>query len=161
MEDENRIYVKDVLGTNLEDNFLDFDITEVQLVLTELQNQDAIDLPHAEMLAQKCLRCADLLSELLGKLTKTLSNYESRINSAKNQASLDYEFPGGKTTAEMRKWAGEVDPTVKSLQEQLAYAKGSKVFLEKKFDIIIKSHHHYKDLSSGLRKTILGYREGY
>jgi hypothetical protein len=29
--------------------------------------------------------------------------------------------------------------------------------LDKKYDILIKSHHHYKDIAQGLRKTILGY----
>lgn len=154
-----KILVSTILGDDIEDNFFDFDITEIQEISTSLQNVDAIDLPHAELLSQQTLRCADILSGYLGKLTKIVSWLDSKVSSAKNKASLDYEAPAGRTTAEMRKWAGETSPEVESLQSQLAKAKGGKVFLEKKFDVMIKAHHHYKDLATGLRKTILGYRD--
>jgi hypothetical protein len=152
--------ISDIIGSGPEDDFLNFDLTEVQATLHELQVTEGIDLAHAESLAQKTLRCADLLAEYLAKLTKTVSYLESRVNSLKNKASLEYESPTGKTTAEMRKWAGDVSPEVEEFQVKVAKAKGSKSLVEKKFDIIIKAHHHFKDIAAGLRKTILGYREG-
>lgn len=154
----SNIYVKNLIGENMEEEFMDFDLTEIQQVLSKLQHTDAIDLPHAEMLQQQSLRGADILSEYLSKIVKTVSYLEGKINTAKNKASLNYQSPdGSKITLDMRKWAGEVAPEVEALQESMSKAKGTKVLLEKKYDILIKSHHHYKDIATGLRKTILGY----
>lgn len=151
-------YLKDLIGEDFEDKFLDFDLTEIQQVLIKLQIADAIDLPHAEMLQQQSLRGADILCEYLSKLVKVVSYLESKINTAKNKAALDYKSPdGSKVTLDMRKWASEIAPEVVELQSLMARAKGSKVLLEKKFDIIMKSHYYYRDIAAGLRKTILGY----
>lgn len=152
------VYVKDLVGENMEEDFMDFDLTEIQKVLSNLQHTDAIDLPHAEVLQQQALRGADILSEYLSKLVKTVSYLESKINSAKNKASLEYKAPdGSKTTTDMKIWASFCAPEVEQLQANLSKAKGTKTLLEKKYDILIKSHHHYKDIATGLRKTILGY----
>ncbi len=155
------VRVSDLLGPASEDEFSDFDLTEIQIVLSNLQSIDAIDLSHAELLSQQSLRCADILSEYLGKMVKTVSYLESKINSTKNKISLEYSDPTApRTTIEMKKWAGESSPKVDSLQEKLAGAKGTKSLLEKKYDIVIKAHHHYKDIAAGLRRTILGYKPG-
>jgi hypothetical protein len=67
----------------------------------------------------------------------------------------------------MKKWAGESSLEVEEVQIKLAKAKASKIVLEKKYDILIRSHHHYKDIAQGLRRTVLGYNsttkipEGY
>lgn len=155
------IRVSDLVGITGQDEFSDFDLTEVQGVLSNLQSIDAIDLSHAELLSQQSLRCADILSEYLAKMVKTVSYLEGKINSTKNKISLEYLAPeGARTTVEMKKWAGESSPIVEGLQEKLASAKGTKSLLEKKYDIVIKSHHHYKDIAAGLRRTILGYKPG-
>ncbi len=153
--------VSDVLGLPGEDEFTDFDLTEIQIVLNNLASIDAIDLAHAELLSQQSLRCADILSEYLAKMVKTVSYLEGKINSTKNKISLEYSDPTApRTTVEMKKWAGESSPKVEGLQEKLASAKGTKSLLEKKYDIVIKAHHHYKDIAAGLRRTILGYKPG-
>lgn len=155
------VKVSDLLGATATEEFDDFDLTEVHIVLSNLQSIDAIDLSHAELLSQQSLRCADILSEYLAKMVKTVSYLESKVNSTKNKISLEYVEPtGSRTTVEMKKWAGESSPKVDSLQEKLASAKGTKSLLEKKYDIVIKSHHHYKDIAAGLRRTILGYKPG-
>lgn len=146
-----------IIGTTAEDEFLEFDLTEVQELLGQLSREDAIDLAHAEILQQKALRCADILSDLLSKMVKTTSYIEGKLNSKKNKTSLEYEHPSGKTTAEMRKYAGECSQEVNDLHDKLSKAKGAKIYLEKKYDIIIKTHHHYKDIASGLRKSIVGF----
>jgi hypothetical protein len=152
-----RVVLSDFLGDNLEENFLDFDLTEIQDVLDVLAENTAHDLAHAEMLQQKALRGADILSEYLCKIVKTVSYLEAKINSAKNRAALNYTAPdGSRTTSDMKKWYSESAPEVEELQIRLAKAKASKVVLEKKYDVLIKSHHHYKDIASGIRKTILG-----
>lgn len=146
------------VGDNLEENFLDFDLTTIQEVLQTLEEDSAHDLAHAENLQQKALRGADVVSEYLCKIVKTVSYLETKINSTKNKVSLEYIAPdGARTTSEMKKWAGESSPEVEELQIRLAKAKASKMVLEKKYDILIKSHHHFKDIASGMRKTILGY----
>ncbi len=153
-----RVRLGDLLGDDLEEEFVSFDLTEIQQVLSKLQYTDAIDLAHAELLQQQALRGADILTEYLGKIVKTVGYLESKVNSTKNKVSLDYQAPdGSRTTADMRRWAGESSPEVEEVQIRLAKAKASKMVLEKKYDILIKSHHHYKDIAAGLRKTILGY----
>jgi len=152
------VYVKDLVGVDMEEEFLDFNLTEIQQVLSNLQYTEAIDLPHAEMLQQQALRGADIITEYLSKLVKTVSYLEAKINSAKNKASLEYQSPdGSKVTLEMRKWAGEISSEVEQLQVKMAKAKGAKVLLEKKHDLLIKSYYYYKEIAAGLRKTILGY----
>lgn len=153
-----QVRLVDFVGTELEDNFLDFDLTEIQQVLVKLQDMDAIDLAHAEVLQQQALRGADVISEYLGRIVKTVGYLEAKVNSTKNRMSLEYQAPdGSRTTMEMRKWAGESSQEVEAIQIALAKAKGSKSVLEKKYDILIKSHHHWKDIAAGLRRTILGY----
>jgi len=147
-----------LIGDALEDDFLSFDLTEIQEVLLSLQEIETIDLAHAEQLQQQALRGADLLSEYLGKIVKTTSYLESKTSSIKNKVSLEYKSPdGSKPTADMRKWAGESSTEVENWNIKLAKAKGSKIVLEKKYDILIKSHHHYKDIASGMKRSILGY----
>lgn len=147
----------DILGNSEVEDFKNFDLTEVQQVLRRLQETDAIDLAHAEFLQQQSLRGADILSEHLAKMVKTVSFLESRLNSVKNKASLDYKAPEGfRTTTDMKIWAGNASPEVEVVANMLSEAKGGKVALEKKFDIMIRAHHHYKDIAAGLRRTILG-----
>ncbi len=123
-----------------------------------LKNSDPIDIAHAEMLQQKALYCADLTIEFLGKIVKTVSYLESKISTARNAAARDFKSTdGGKITADMRRWAADNSPEAESLNIALGKAKASKLVLEKKFDILIKQHHLYKDVAAGLRKTILGY----
>jgi len=155
------VKVSDLVGNTSEDEFGDFDLTEIQIVLNNLASIDAIDLAHAELLSQQALRGADILSEYLAKMVKTVSYLEGKLNSTKNKISLEYVAPdGARTTVEMKKWAGESSPKVEELQTKLASAKGTKSLLEKKYDIVIKAHHHYKDIAAGLRRTILGYKPG-
>lgn len=156
-----KVSLGQLLGDNLEEEFVKFDLTEIQEVLSRLSETDAIDLAHSELLQQQALRAADLISEYLGKIIKTVSYLETKINSTKNKIALQFKAPeGDRTTADMKKWAGESSPEVEELSIRLAKAKGSKSVLEKKYDILIKSHHHWKDISAGFKKTILGYNQG-
>lgn len=153
-----QVKLGDFLGTELEENFIDFDLSEIQEVLERLQNINAIDLAHAELLQQQSLRGADIVSGYLGRIVKTVGYLETKVNSVKNKAALNYQEPSGnRTTSDMKKWYSESAPEVEEVQIKLAKAKASKMVLEKKYDILIKSHHHYKDIATGLRKTILGY----
>lgn len=149
--------VSDFIGNDVEEDFEDFNLTEVRNVLEYLAGTNAIDLAHAEMLQQKALRGADVLSDYLGRIVKTVSFLETKVNSVKNKAALEYSAPEGRTTVEMKKWAGESSPEVEQWQIRLAKAKGCKIYLEKKYEILIKSHHHYKDIAAGFKRTILGH----
>ena len=156
-----QVRLGDLLGSKNEEDFRSFDLTEVQAVLDQLRETDAIDLAHAEYLQQQALRGADILVEYLAKMVKTIGYLEAKVNSTKNKVSLEYVAPdGARTTVDMKKWAAECSPDVVAAQEKLADAKGGKVALDRKFDIIVKAHHHYKDIAAGLRKTILGYSSG-
>ena len=156
-----KVSLGDLLGTELEEEFVKFDFSEIQEVLCSLAETEAHDLVHAELLQQQALRGADIITEYLGKVVKTVGYLETKVNSTKNKVSLEYTAPdGAKTTADMKKWAGEASKDVEDVQIKLAKAKASKVVLEKKYDILIKSHHHYKDIAAGLRRTILGYSSG-
>ncbi len=156
-----QVRLGDVLGSNLEEDFKNFDLTEIQDVLEQLRDIDAIDLAHAELLQQQSLRGADILIGYLSKMVKTVGYLESQVNSTKNKVSLEYAAPdGARTTVDMKKWAGESSPEVEKVQIKLAEAKGAKIVLERKYEILIKSHHHFKDIAAGLRKSILGYSSG-
>ncbi len=153
-----QVRLGDFLGTELEENFLDFDLTDIQSVLNNLKETDAFDLPHAEMLQQQSLRGADILIEYIGKLTKTVGYLENKLNKAKNKVSLEYKAPdGSKTTTDMKLWASGASPEVEEIGMSLAKAKASKIVLDKKYDLLIKSHYHFKEIADGLKKTILGY----
>lgn len=143
-----------LIGVSNEENFLDFDLTEIQTVLADLKNENPIDLAHAESMQQKTLRGADVCAEFLGKLQKTTSYLESKINTLKNKIAMEYD-PGDKVkvTMDMRKFAAESHPDVEDLQVKLSKAKGSKLVLEKKYELLIKQHHFLKEISMGLRKT--------
>jgi hypothetical protein len=143
-----------LIGNSMTDEFEAFDISEIQNILKYLGSETAIDIGHAEVLQQKTLYAADLITDYLAKLVKMVSFLESKISSVKNKTSLEYKSPDGKTTGEMRKFAGEASADVEELSMQLAKAKGAKMALEKKFDILIKMHHFYKDISSNQRKGI-------
>lgn len=150
----NKITLGQLIGSSLVDDFEDFDITDIQRVLKSLGNENPIDIAHAEMLQQKSLYAAELITDHIAKLVKTVSFLEGKVNSVKNKISLDYKSPDGKTTGEMKKAAGESSPEVEALGIQLAKAKGAKIALEKKFDILIKMHHFYKDISNNQKKGI-------
>ncbi len=153
-----QVRLGDFLGSELEEDFASFDLTEIQQVLVKLQETEAVELAHAELLQQQALRGADILTEYLGKIVKTVGYLETKVNSTKNAVSLSYQAPdGARTTVDMKKWAAEASPEVEKVQIQLAKAKGSKVVLERKYEILVKVHHHFKDIAAGLRKTILGY----
>lgn len=155
-----QVRLGDFLGTEAEENFMDFDLSEVEEVLRNLRDIDAIDLAHAETLQQQALRGADIITGYLGKMVKTVGYLEAKVNSTKNKVSLEYRDPdGSRTTIDMKKWAGESSPEVEKVQIKLANAKGSKLVLDRKYEILIKSHHHFKDIASGIRKTILGYSQ--
>jgi hypothetical protein len=151
--------VGDVVGNSLEDAFLDFDLSEVQKVVSKLQSEDTPTLAQAERLQQEALRAADVLSEHLAKLHKTIHYLTAQASSKKNKIGLEYEPPEGTRgqAIDLRKMAGESSQEVLNMEIKLAKAKGAKTALERKYEIIIKSHHHYKDIASGLRKTIQGY----
>ena len=153
-----QVRLGDFLGTELEEDFMNFDLTEVEDVLVNLRDIDAIDLAHVEVLQQQALRGADVIAGYLGKMVKTIGYLEAKVNSTKNKVSLEYQAPDGvRTTADMKKSAGESSPEVENVQIKLAKAKGSKLVLDRKYEILVKSHHHFKDIAQGLRKTILGY----
>lgn len=156
-----QVKLGDLLGDELEEDFISFDLTEIQQVLEHLRDVEAIDLAHAELLQQQALRGADVLTGYLAKIVKTVGYLEARVNTVKNKASLEYKSPdGSKTTTDMKIWAGLASPDLEEVQIKLAKAKASKTVLEKKYDLLCKSHHHYKDIAQGLRKTILGYGNG-
>jgi len=143
-----------ILGNDFEENFLDFDLEEIQNILAQLKNEAPIDLAHAELMQLQTLRAADVCAEFLGKLQKTTSYLESKANSVKNKAAMNFESKdGSRVTADMRKFASESDPEVEDLLSRLAKAKGSKVLLEKKYEILIKQHHFLKEIAVGLKKT--------
>ncbi len=154
---QDRIYVRDILSQELEEDFFSFDLTEIQNVLATLQSEDPFDLAHAEYLSQKSLRGADILSEYLGRIVKTVSYLDAKVNKVKNKAALDYKSPDGKTTADMKKYAAESDPEVEIWVEKLSKAKAVKTVLDKKYELLLKFHHHTKDIASAFRKGILGY----
>lgn len=152
---KEKITLGQIIGDSFDDNFSSFDLTEVQQVLSSLAVENAIDIAHAEMLQLKSLYAADILIDYIAKLVKSVSYLETKVNSLKNKTALEYKSADGKTTADMKKQAGESSDDVLKFNELLAKAKGSKSYLEKKYEILIKLHHFYKDIGVGMRKGIV------
>src|SRR4051812_2404728 len=99
-----KVTLGSMIGENLDEDFLQFDLTEIQEILLNLRDTDVIDLAHAESLQQQTLRGADILAGYLGKIIKTTSYLESKMSTTKNKVSLEYKDPdGSKTTADMKK----------------------------------------------------------
>ena len=150
------VLLSDFLGFLDEENFLDFDLTEIQDVLNSLAETDAIDLPHAEHLQQLSLRGAEVITTYLGKIVKTIGHLETFMNKERNLAALSYKDPdGSRTTAEMKKCFSESCPAVIELGLKLAKAKASKIVLDKKYENLIRTHYHYKQIAEGLRKSMV------
>lgn len=144
-----------LVGLDYLDRFDDFDLTDVQAVIKNLSREEVIDIAHAEKLQQKSLYAADILIEYIARLVKMVSYLEAKINSTKNKISLEYKSADGKTTADMKKQAGEAAPEVEELALMLAKAKGSKLLLERKYEILLKSHHYYKDIANSQKKGMM------
>jgi hypothetical protein len=153
---EEKKYLKDVIGQSFEDDLGEFDLTEINNISNSLSLEDAIDLAHAELLQLRSLRGADICVEYLSKTIKLVNYLESKINTVRSKASFEYKTTDGtKATADMRKLAGEAAPGADDLSNTLAKAKAAKSYLEKKYEIMIRAHHHYKDISNGMRKGIV------
>lgn len=151
----DKVTVNDLIGSDDDEKFLNFDLTEVQNLVSNLQSIGVDDIGHAMELQQTALRCADILSEYIGKIVKTISFLDAKLSSKKNKVALNYEsLTHNRTSIELKKMAGESDPEVEDIALQIAKAKGAKSVLEKKYDIVIKAHHHYKDIANGLRRSI-------
>lgn len=152
----SKITLGQILGNDNVEAFKDFDLTEVQNVLKNLAVEDPFDIAHAEWLQQRALYGADLLIDMSAKMVKSVGYLESRLNSVKNKCALDYKGEDGvRVTAEMRKAASESAPAVSEISELLAQAKGAKFAVEKKLDLILKSHYHFKDLASNMKQGII------
>lgn len=146
----------ELVGSELIEDFSIWDFSEITQVLGQLQREEAIDIAHAERLQQQALRGADIVSEYLSKMVKTVSYLEFKFNSVKNKAGLEFKNPEekGKVSADLRKMAAESAPEVDEVAKSLARAKGAKSALEKKYDLLIKSHYFYKEICLAYRKSI-------
>lgn len=154
-----KVTVKDIIGIKDEEDFMNFDLTDVQKILTNLNRDVPVDIAHAEKFCQETLRCADILSEYLAKINKTSTYLENRLTIVKNRALVEFTSDT-KVTADIRKAASESNKDVEEISNKISSVKGAKLALEKKYEIMIKSHHHWKDIAAGIRKTILGYTGG-
>lgn len=146
-----------LIDGDFEEDYTKFDLSEIRMVLLSLANENPIDIAHAERLQLLALRGADVVCEYIGKLIKIIGYYEAKSNSVKNKTALEFKAEDGRTTIDLRKFAAESSPEVEKVLIELAKAKGAKAVLDKKYDVLIKAHHYYKDLTNGLRRTILGY----
>jgi hypothetical protein len=147
--------IADLIGRDADESFVDFDLSEVKSLLGNLATSDVPDVSHAENLQREALRCADIISDYLGKITKSISYLENKHNSEKNRIALNYKpEDGSRVSIELRKMAGEADTSLHDLSLKISRAKGAKSALDKKYDIVIKTHHYYKDIAAGYRKVI-------
>ena len=152
-----KVLLGDLLGNNDIEDFNSFDLTEIQKVLKSLAIEDALDISHCQYLQQRSLFGAECLIDFSAKMVKTVGFIEAKINTLKNKCSLEYKHPeeGIRITAEMRKSGGESDPRVEELSFLLARAKGAKLAIEKKLDLILKMHYHFKELAISMQQGII------
>jgi DNA polymerase III epsilon subunit-like protein len=153
----SQITLGQLMGSQNIEPFEEFDLTEVQKVLKSLRDNEAFDIAHAEFLQHRALYAAEILIDMIAKLIKTSGFIESRVNTVKNRAALEYKCEDDKVrvTAEMRKQAGESHPEVEQLGLLLAKTKGAKSALEKKYDVLIKMHYYFKELAQGQKQSVI------
>lgn len=151
----SKITLGELLGNNNIENFEDFDLTEVQKVLKSLSIEDAIDIAHCHYLQQRALFGADQLIDMNAKLVKSAAYLESKLNSVKNKCALEYKDGDKKITADMRKNAGEASKEAEELSLILARIKGAKLAIEKKLDLLLKIHYHFKEVAQSQNLGIL------
>lgn len=151
----SKITLGELIGKDGIENFEDFDLTEIQKVLKSLSGE-AYDIAQAEFLQQRALFAADLLIDFNAKMIKTVGFLEAKLNSVKNKSALEYKGPEGvKITADMRKLAGESSDASLELAEMLAKSKGAKSALEKKLDLVLKMHYHFKEIANQQKQGII------
>jgi hypothetical protein len=153
----SQITLGQLMGSQNIEPFEEFDLTEVQKVLKSLRDNEAFDIAHAEFLQHRSLYAAEILIDMIAKLIKTSGFIESRVNTVKNRAALEYKCEDDKVrvTAEMRKQAGESHPEVEQLGLLLAKTKGARSALEKKYDVLIKMHYYFKELAQGQKQSVI------
>jgi hypothetical protein len=153
MSEQEDYSVTNIIGEDDVDDFLNFNLTSIQGVISKLSLDQAVDEANALMLQQYALLAADKILEFIAKTTKTAHNLEHQANQAYNLAALNFKpSDGSKPTMEMRKMAGEADPAVYTIQMRIGKAKGLKAALDRKYDVLIKAHHHFKDIVNSHRK---------
>jgi len=145
--------LKDYLGNDDFSSFESFDLTKIKEILNYLSVEDPIDIAHAEKLQQKALWGANLITDYLTQVVKVSNVLESKISALKNKAALEYKNTDDKkVTADLRKYAAESDPKVEEYNDLLAKAKAARVFLEKKYDLLIKTHYFFKEVCIGYKR---------
>lgn len=144
--------IREMLGDDSDaESILSFDLAPIQDALVDLSDTQATDIAHAEFLQKRCLFAADSLCEYIGRLVKLISYLDNKINSTRNRSALNYKTPDGtKVTADMRLFASK-SADVDDLENILSKAKGAKVLLDRKYEILIKAHHFYKEVASGYK----------
>lgn len=153
----SKITLGNIIGSKDIEDFEDFELTEVQAVLKALGSDQPFDLGQSEFLQQRSLYASELLIDMIAKLVKTSVFLESKINSVKNKIALEYKTTDGtRLTADLRRQAGECAPEVEALTFKLAKAKGAKIALEKKYDVLSKMHYHLKELAATQKQSIIG-----
>jgi hypothetical protein len=151
------IRVKDFFKDNEPDEiFLDFDLTEIQELVKQLQNETVHDVAAADNLQRQALVCADLLAEYIAKLIKIISHLDVKESRIRNKVSLEFNKgeDGKAASMALRKLAGDASEEAEEVGYIIAKAKGTKALLEKKYDVIIKAHHFYKEISQSFRKNM-------
>jgi hypothetical protein len=143
--------LKDMVNSSTDEQFLNFSLDDIQAILTSLQNTEVPDLAHAELMQQRALIGANMVCDFLAKVVKIVSSLDNKINSMRSTYAINYRIDGKVPAADVRTLALKSCPDVSDLEELLSNAKASKSFLERKYDILIKTHHHYKDIAAGLR----------
>lgn len=148
--------LKDIVVKDDMDAYLSFDMTEIDVILSSLKNTTACDIATSEFLQQQSLRCADIIAELLSQIVYVYSNLESELSFVKNKTSFDFKpSDDKKNTADMRKYAGESHSNIPQLTQKISAAKAARDLCQRKYELLIKAHHHYKEISTSMRKTII------
>ncbi len=146
--------IRDIIGDKMEEDFLEFDYTYIQETLNEVSNSATPNLAMAEYLQFKCLSAADVLIEYSGKLIKYSTYLDNKITSMRNRHAMEFYAANPKAAADIRAMSLKSCPDADELENTSAQLKGTRAIIEKKFDLLIKAHHHYKEVASRLNRMI-------
>lgn len=132
------------------------DVTWIQEVSEKIPAEGNIDINIAEELAATFLRAADTCSDLLVKAAKLKGYKEATMKSEKSLAVGRLEKTGV-TAAKAQELKREGDSLYVAAVNACTDAKALELWLQNKYDNLIRAHHYCKDL---LRRYAKGEQIG-
>jgi len=138
--------IKDLIGHD--DEFGEFEMSEVMSILRAAENVQASDVAHAEKLQHRCIVGTRILLEYESKIIQTVSKLSAKIPAVRAKYALSYKGEEGekRPTDKTKDYAYKQCPEALELEEKLGLAMAAKNSLQKYQEVLNKFHYYYRDI---------------